>query len=139
MIGQGRGPQATKNSRRLAIIGGGSSGLICLKYARDMLSQWDIVCFEQSDQITGCWGNPYPGFVSTSTKYTTQFACFPVFNAGVRPDGGASRDELLGVGLSESELCTATGGDRSSSWLVPCATVWPMGFSWSPWGDETES
>ena len=95
MIGQGRGPQATKNSRRLAIIGGGSSGLICLKYARDMLSQWDIVCFEQSDQITGCWGNPYPGFVSTSTKYTTQFACFPVFNAGVRPDGGASRDEFF--------------------------------------------
>ena len=81
--------------RRLAIVGGGSSGLICLKYAIDLLTDWDIVCYEKSDQITGCWGNPYPGFVSTSTKYTTQFSCFPQFNANVQPDGGESRAEFF--------------------------------------------
>ncbi len=59
---------------RLAIIGGGSSGLISLKYALDHLPTWEIACFEQSDQYVGCWGRPYPGFVSTSTRYTTQFA-----------------------------------------------------------------
>ena len=81
--------------KRLAIIGGGSSGLICLKYALDLLPEWDIQCFEQSNRITGAWGNPYPGFVSTSTKYTTQFACYPVFDANVHPDGGASRSEFF--------------------------------------------
>lgn len=81
--------------KRLAIIGGGSSGLICLKYALDRLPDWDIQCLEQSNRITGAWGNPYPGFVSTSTKYTTQFACHPVFDAEVNPDGGASRSEFF--------------------------------------------
>jgi len=81
--------------RRLAIIGGGSSGLICLKNGLDLLADWDIVCFEKSDRVTGCWGNPYPGFVSTSTKYTTQFACFPQFDASVKSDGGRSRNEFF--------------------------------------------
>jgi cation diffusion facilitator CzcD-associated flavoprotein CzcO len=85
----------TTKRRRLAIIGGGSSGLICLKYALDLLPDWDIVCFEKSDNITGCWGNPYPGFVSTSTKYTTQFSCFPKFDASVQPDHGESRSEFF--------------------------------------------
>lgn len=81
--------------RRLAIIGGGSSGLVCLKMAADFLDDWDVVCFEKSDRITGCWGNPYPGFVSTSTRYTTQFACFPICEATVGPDAGASREEFF--------------------------------------------
>ena len=81
--------------RRLAIIGGGSSGLICLKMSLEMLSVWDVKCFEKSDRITGCWGNPYPEFCSTSTKYTTQFACYPIFDATVKPDRGASRDEFF--------------------------------------------
>ncbi len=81
--------------RRLAIVGGGSSGLVCLKYALDLLPDWEVRCLEQSDDITGAWGNPYPGFVSTSTKYTTQFACFPVYDATVRPDAGASREEFF--------------------------------------------
>lgn len=81
--------------KRLAIIGGGSSGLVTLKYALDLLPTWDVRCFEQSNHITGAWGNPYPGFVSTSTKYTTQFACFPAFDANVHPDGGASRSEFF--------------------------------------------
>lgn len=95
MTGEGPAPQTTINRRRLAIIGGGSSGLICLKYALDMLNDWDVVCLEKSDRITGCWGNPYPGFVSTSTRYTTQFACYPVFKATVKPDGGESRAEFF--------------------------------------------
>ncbi len=81
--------------RRLAIIGGGSSGLICLKNAIDTLVDWELVCFEKSDRITGCWGNPYPGFVSTSTKYTTQFASFPVQDGNIYPDGGVSRSEFF--------------------------------------------
>ena len=81
--------------QRLAIIGCGSSGLISLKYARDELPDWDIVCYEQTDRLTGCWGNPYPGFVSTSTKYTTQFSCFPQYDATMNADGGASREEFF--------------------------------------------
>lgn len=84
--------------RRLAIVGGGSSGLICLKYALELLPDWEVRCFEQSGSITGAWGNPYPRFVSTSTKYTTQFACYPVYDANVRPDGGASRSEFFREG-----------------------------------------
>ena len=83
------------SARRLAIIGGGSSGLISLKHAREFLPDWEVVCFEKSNSITGCWGNPYPGFVSTSTKYTTQFSCYATFDANVQPDGGASRAEFF--------------------------------------------
>jgi dimethylaniline monooxygenase (N-oxide forming) len=84
--------------KRLAIVGGGSSGLVTLKFALDELTDWDIVCFEKSDCLTGCWGRPYPGFVSTSTKYTTQFASFPLFAATVNPDGGLSREEFFREG-----------------------------------------
>ncbi|WP_165698914.1 NAD(P)/FAD-dependent oxidoreductase [Bremerella volcania] len=86
---------ALNTSRKLAIIGCGSSGLIALKSAIDALPGWQIVCYEKGDQITGVWGNPYPGFVSTSTKYTTQFTCFPVRDAAVENDGGQSRAEFF--------------------------------------------
>lgn len=69
--------------KRLAIIGGGSSGLICLKYALDELPDWEVMCFEKTSEVTGCWGRPPPGFVSTSTKYTTQFACYQQYDATV--------------------------------------------------------
>lgn len=62
--------------KRLAIIGAGSSGLVTLKYAIDELKDWEVVCFEKGSSAIGCWGNPYRGFVSTSTKFTTQFQCF---------------------------------------------------------------
>jgi hypothetical protein len=81
--------------KRLAIVGGGSSGLITLKMALDFLPDWEIVCFEKSDSIVGCWGNPYPGFVSTSTRYATQFACYPICDASVNEDGGTSREEFF--------------------------------------------
>jgi len=86
---------ANSNRKRLAIIGCGSSGLITLKYALEFLPAWEVICLEQSDSITGCWGNPYPGFVSTSTKYTTQFACFPICDATINADGGKSREEFF--------------------------------------------
>ncbi|QDU89201.1 Ferredoxin--NADP reductase [Pirellulimonas nuda] len=82
-------------TRRLLIIGAGSSGLITLKYACELLTGWEIECFEQSDGVTGAWGNPYEGFVSTSTKYTTQFASYRRFDASVCSDGGASRSEFF--------------------------------------------
>jgi len=71
---------------RLAIIGAGSSGLVTLKTALEHLPNWEIVCYEKSKSIQGCWGNPYPNFISTSTKYTTQFSCYQKFNATVNPD-----------------------------------------------------
>lgn len=89
---------------RLAIIGGGSSGLVSLKMAVDFLQDWEVICFEQSDQIIGCWGNPYPGFVSTSTRFTTQFACFPICGATVNDDCGKSREEFFRGGEYGSYL-----------------------------------
>lgn len=64
----------------LAIIGAGSSGLVTLKIALTQLNGWTIECFERSSSVQGCWGNPYPGFVSTSTKFTTQFSCFQKYD-----------------------------------------------------------
>ena len=71
--------------KRLAIIGAGSSGLVTLKFALDLLPAWEVVCFEKGDTTTGVWGNPYPGFVSTSTKYTTQFSCFRKWSCEADP------------------------------------------------------
>ena len=73
--------------KRLAIVGCGSSGLVTLKYALDALPDWNITAFEKSSSVRGCWGQPPAGFISTSTRYTTQFACFPVFDALVRRRG----------------------------------------------------
>lgn len=84
--------------KRLAIVGAGSSGLIMLYRAKQELSDWEIIVYEKSGTILGCWGKPYPGFVSTSTKFTTQFACFPKFDAAVVPDGGTSRSEFFREG-----------------------------------------
>ena len=80
----------------MAIIGCGSSGLITLKCAREALPDWDIVAFESTGEITGCWGRPQRGFVSTSTRYTTQFACFPRYDARVRRDATSAdrRDQF---------------------------------------------
>ncbi|OUW85982.1 MAG: hypothetical protein CBD74_02495 [Saprospirales bacterium TMED214] len=84
-----------KSRRRLAIIGCGSSGLITLKYARDFLPDWEIHCFEASGEITGCWGDPYPGFVSTSTKFTTQFGCFPKYSAHTNSASTCEKNEFF--------------------------------------------
>ena len=81
--------------KRLAIIGCGSSGLITLKLVIDSLPDWEIRCFEKSGSIVGCWGKPHPSFVSTSTKFTTQFACHAQYDATVNGDGSESRDEFF--------------------------------------------
>lgn len=62
--------------KRLAIIGAGSAGLITLHNALRRLPGWEIQVYEKGDNVRGAWGNPYPGFISTSTKYTTQFSAF---------------------------------------------------------------
>ena len=86
---------ARQTTGRLAIVGCGSSGLITLKNALDRLPGWEIECFEATDSMVGCWGNPYPGFVSTSTKYTTQFSCYQLFDADVNPDGCKNHGEFF--------------------------------------------
>src|SRR5215212_12135711 len=61
---------------KIAVIGAGSSGLVTLKYLLEAYPATDVVCFEKSHSVRGCWGDPREGFVSTSTKFTTQFSCF---------------------------------------------------------------
>jgi len=59
------------------------------------LQGWEIFAFKQSSSVTGCWGRPPAGFISTSTKYTTQFACFPLFDAFVHRDFTAATFDKL--------------------------------------------
>lgn len=80
---------------RLAIIGAGSSGLVTLKLALDRLPGWEIVCFERGASTIGCWGDPYPGFVSTSTKYTTQFSCFRKWSCEADPSGRSTKADFF--------------------------------------------
>lgn len=61
---------------KIAVVGAGSSGLVTLKYLLDTYPATDVVCFEKGHSVRGCWGDQRPDFVSTSTKYTTQFSCF---------------------------------------------------------------
>lgn len=68
---------------KIAVIGAGCSGLVTLKYLLDTYPAQDIVCFEKSHSVRGVWGDQRPDFVSTSTKYTTQFSCFRKWTADV--------------------------------------------------------
>src|SRR6476660_3258779 len=70
----------------IAVIGAGCSGLVTLKYLLDAYPATDVVCFEKSHSVRGCWGNQRPDFVSTSTKYTTQFSCFRKWSPTVTPE-----------------------------------------------------
>ena len=75
----------TSDRRRksLAIVGAGSSGLVTLKMIRQKMPELEVFCFEKSSNTLGAWGKTYKGFVSTSTKYTTQFACYKKFDSTV--------------------------------------------------------
>jgi len=68
---------------KIAVVGGGCSGLVTLKYLLDTHPANDVVCFEKGHSVRGCWGDQRPDFVSTSTKYTTQFSCFRKWQLGV--------------------------------------------------------
>ena len=81
--------------KKLAIVGAGSAGLISLYYATRRLADWRITCFEKSAEVSGAWGFPYRGFVSTTTKYTTQFSCFRKFDAAADPDGERQRADFF--------------------------------------------
>jgi len=71
---------------KIAVVGAGCSGLVTLKYLLDTYRATDVVCFEKSHSVRGCWGNQRPDFVSTSTKYTTQFSCFRKWTPNVTPE-----------------------------------------------------
>ena len=71
---------------KIAVIGAGSSGLVTLKYLLDLHPAVDIVCFEKSHSVRGCWGDQRPDFISTSTKYTTQFSCFRKWSSEIAPE-----------------------------------------------------
>lgn len=71
---------------KIAVIGAGCSGLVTLKYLLDSFPTNDVICFEKSHSIRGCWGNQRPDFISTSTKYTTQFSCFRKWTSDVSPE-----------------------------------------------------
>ena len=70
---------------KIAVVGAGCSGLVTLKYLLDIYPMEDVLCFEKSHSVRGCWGNQRPDFVSTSTKYTTQFSCFRKWSLEVTP------------------------------------------------------
>ncbi len=70
---------------KIAVVGAGSSGLITLKYLQDTFPDAELVCFEKSHSVRGCWGDQRPDFISTSTKYTTQFSCFRQWGPDVSP------------------------------------------------------
>src|SRR5215216_876549 len=70
---------------KIAVIGAGCSGLVTLKYLLDTFPAKDVICFEKSQSVRGCWGDQRPDFVSTSTKYTTQFSCFRKWLPDVAP------------------------------------------------------
>ena len=70
---------------KIAVVGAGSSGLVTLKYLLDFYPATDVVCFERSHSVRGCWGDQRPDFVSTSTRYTTQFSCFRKWSPDVSP------------------------------------------------------
>jgi dimethylaniline monooxygenase (N-oxide forming) len=71
---------------KIAVVGAGCSGLVTLKYLLDIYPATDVVCFEKSHSVRGCWGDQRPDFVSTSTKYTTQFSCFRKWSTEVAPE-----------------------------------------------------
>jgi len=71
---------------KIAVVGAGSSGLVTLKYLLDIYPASGVVCFEKSHSVRGCWGDQRPDFVSTSTKYTTQFSCFRKWTSDVSPE-----------------------------------------------------
>lgn len=70
----------------IAVIGAGSSGLVTLKYLLDAFPTDTITCFEKGQSVRGCWGDQRPDFISTSTRYTTQFSCFRQSGVEVSPE-----------------------------------------------------
>lgn len=71
---------------KIAVVGAGCSGLITLKYLLDVYPAEDVICFEKGYSVRGVWGDQRPDFVSTSTKYTTQFSCFRKWGSDVGPE-----------------------------------------------------
>ncbi|HRQ25158.1 MAG TPA: FAD/NAD(P)-binding protein, partial [Anaerolineales bacterium] len=71
---------------KIAVIGAGCSGLITLKYLLDAFPAEDVICFEKGYSVRGVWGDQRADFVSTSTKYTTQFSCFRKWGSDVAPE-----------------------------------------------------
>jgi len=84
--------------KRLAIIGAGSAGLISLDNVLRHLPDWEVRVFQKGGDVRGSWGNPYPGFISTSTKYTTQFSAFRKFPCPARGGGERNYEEFFREG-----------------------------------------
>lgn len=87
--------EGKKTQKRLAIVGGGSAGLVTLKLALDQLPDFEVCCFEKTSSTHGAWGETYKGFVSTSTKYTTQFSCHRKFDSQVQVGANVEFNEFF--------------------------------------------
>lgn len=85
--------------KRICIIGAGPAGLINLAtLVNDLdMSEWEILLYERSDRFGGAWAWQDSAFMSTSTKYATQFASFVKFST----DDGFFRGEEYGEYLTE--------------------------------------
>ncbi len=114
--------------KRICIIGAGPAGLINLAtLAHDLnMSEWEIVLYERSSRFGGAWAWQDSEFMSTSTKYATQFASFVKFSTSDGFFRGQEWGEYLtdfvkekGIGdfihyNSEVTLCSRT----KNGWTV---------------------
>ncbi len=103
--------------KKLAIVGAGSAGLISLYYAARRLPDWEITCFEKSAGISGSWGEPYDGFVSTSTKYTTQYSCYRRFDATAHPEGEQQSSDFFRDGEYGTYLRSFADDNRLAPYI----------------------
>ncbi|KAJ8376353.1 hypothetical protein SKAU_G00069330 [Synaphobranchus kaupii] len=81
----GQGPTQDTMTRRVAVIGAGSSGLACIKCCLD--EGLEPVCFESSDDIGGLWrykekpepgrANIYRSLICNSSKEMLSYSDFP--------------------------------------------------------------
>ena len=128
--------------KRLAIIGAGSSGLVTLKHALDRLPGWEIVCFEKGGDTVGCWGNPYPGFISTSTKFTTQFSCYRKWDCEADPASRAKREDFFRgaeYGHYLKEFSGAFGLEKNIRLHATVDRITKVEEGWKLWmGEGTE-
>ena len=87
-------------TQRIAIIGAGPSGLAQLRAFQSAADKGieipEIVCYEKQDGFYGAWGRTHRDFVSTSTKYTTQYACFQKYPLRLRKTTDTAEEFFCG-------------------------------------------
>ena len=126
--------------KRICIIGAGPAGLINLAtLARDLdMSEWEIVLYERSNRFGGAWAWQDSEFMSTSTKFATQFASFVKFTTKDGFFRGQEYGEYLtafvedrGIGDFINYNCEVTQCSRTENgWSVAINDGEPQNFDY---------